>query len=188
VEDAARAVALRVVRELGAEPAIGLDLTADEPVEAEEGNRGDLPARVERAANDSRLGVGEGVRHVPHVADARVALAELVADFEQFGLPPDLAADDVLDPLEVLYALHLDAGAVGDGDVHVLPDRPESALDRARRAEQHADALGGLAGALGTPDVRPRPDLDEGNAEPVERVDDAPPRSPRRVWPTPLRA
>jgi len=128
VEDAARAVALRVVGQFRAEPTVRLDLAPDESVEAEQGNRGDLPARVERAANNPGLGVGEGVGHVAHVADARVALDQFVADFEQFGLPTDLAADDVLDPLEVLYALHFDAGAVGDGDVHVLPIVPSPRL------------------------------------------------------------
>ena len=99
-----------------------------------------------------------------YVPDCGVALAEFVADLQQAGLAANLVADELVDVVEALDAFQFDACAVGDRDVDVLTDRPEAALDRSRRAEQHPDTLGGVAGLLGGRDIRFRPDFDERDA------------------------
>ncbi len=134
MEDAARAVTFGVVGEFGAESAVGLDFPPDEAVEAEERDGGDFAARIERTADDARIGVLEDARHVLRLADFGVSVVEFVADFEQFDLSPDFVANEVVDVVQALDTFHLDAGTLRDGDVHVLSNGAETALDVAGRA------------------------------------------------------
>ena len=170
VEDPAGAVALGVIREFGAEAAVGLDLSADEAVEAEQRDGRDGAARIERAADDARISVLENRRYLLRVADAGISVGQFVGDLDEFGLPLDLAFDDLVDPIERLDALDLDASAVGDRDVDVLPDGAESAFDRPGRSQEHPDPRGRLLGLLWAPDVRAGADFDQRDAESVEAV------------------
>jgi len=158
-----------VIRELGPEASVGLYLPADEPVEPGQPDAEDgLGAR-----DDAAVRVGEDVGYVRRFRDGGVAVVELLGDLQQLDLSAGLAGDEVVDVVEALDALHLDACALGDGDVDVLADRPEAAFDLSRRPEQHPDAFGRLAGLFRRSDVGFRPDLDEGDPEPVEAVRDA---------------
>jgi len=172
VEDPARAAPFRVIGELGPEPPVGLDLPAEQAVEPMEGDGHDRPAVVDGAADHPTVGVLEDPGGVHGVAHGRVTFLQPLADLQKLRLAAHLQADDVVDVVELLDALEFDPRALLDGDVDVLADRPEAALDGAGRPEQHADALGGLACPLGRADVRPGPDLDQRDAQPVEAVPD----------------
>src|SRR5699024_2242787 len=124
----------------------GLEFATDEPVEPlqPDGHRDSIPG--ERAADEPAVGSVEHPRYVRRVADARVTTVEFLADVEEFDLPTGLVAYDIVDVVEALDTLELDARALGDRDVDVLADRAEPALYLSCGAQQHTDALGGLLG------------------------------------------
>src|SRR5207249_937671 len=80
--------------------------------------------------------------------------------------------DERGDETQFLDALDLDPGPALDGDVQVLPDRPDPPQDLPRRSQQRAESQGDLAGFLRSLDVRGRRDLHERDAEAIEAVDD----------------
>ena len=170
VKDPPRTVAFGVVGELRSEAAVGQELAADEPVEASQPDGHRPPAIGECAPDDAAVGVREDLGHVPRVADGRVPVSEFGPDIEEFGLAGHLVADDVVDVIQTLDPLDLHACALGDGDIDVLADGSEAAFDLSRRAKQHADPLGGLAGLFRAPDVGVGADLHQRDSQAVEAV------------------
>ncbi len=111
-----------------------------------------------------------------HVFEA--AFVQLVLYREQVRLTQHLVPDELRNHLQLLRALYLDASRLRDGNVDVLANRSQAALDPFRRADNHAKFLRDLARLLWRADVGRRAYLDERDAEPVEPVEHAVPLSP----------
>ena len=102
---------------------------------------------------------------------------EKLPDRQQRLLTAHLAVGVLFDLAQVLDSFDLDPRASLNRDVEVFPNRPDPAADPAGGPEESSDLLGDLPGLLAPGDIGAGGDLDQGNAEPVESVDDARPSS-----------
>ena len=157
-----------VLGHLGSEPE-GLVVAVHDTGESGEPDRQDLSLVLEGGGDDLGVAVLEDLGGVYdfHGRGLGSPLAEDVPDPDQHLLPLHLVGDEVRQQPELLHSLDLDTGALGDGDVQVLPDGSETPLDPLGGPEQGTDAGCDLEYLLGSPHVGGGGDLDEGDTETV---------------------
>ena len=119
------------------------------------------------AALEHRCGIDELDGHL-----FGSSLGEDVLDPQQHLLPVHLVLDVQREKSEFLHSLDLDTCTAGDGDVQVLSDRSDTALDPLRGPEHGTYPESYLHAFLGCADVGSCRHFDERYTESVETIGD----------------